>query len=92
MEHTLSPSDFTAIAKNTAGYSASDLTNLAKDASMGPIRDCDAQTLGGTSTVRLRPIRKSDFDFACKRVRASTSSEATKKNADWNRKFGQVLA
>ena len=39
--HSLSNADFEEVATVTEGYSGSDLTALAKDAAMGPIREID---------------------------------------------------
>jgi len=49
------------VAGRTEGYSASDLTNLAKDAAMGPLRDIPANRLLRVRPEDVREVKLDDF-------------------------------
>lgn len=51
----------------TDGYSGSDLTALAKDAALGPIRELKPEQVKNMSASEMRNIRLSDFTESLKR-------------------------
>lgn len=86
--HSLSPSDIALVAKNTDGYSGSDVDNLCREASLGPIR-CIKDILH-VAQADVRPINLQDFEYALTQVRASVSQADLSGYIDWNVKFGSL--
>lgn len=86
----LSAVELDAVAKLTEGYSGSDLTNLAKDAALGPIRDLNADQLIKVDLNNVRNISYRDFLESLKRIRRSVSPASLVQYETWNRDFGDV--
>ena len=86
----LSEDEVGMVAKATSGYSGSDLTNLARDAAFGPIRDVPSETLMTLDKTHLRKIQLEDFRKALAKVRPSVSKDGLKRYSDWNAKFGDI--
>jgi len=89
------------VASRTAGYSNSDLTNLAREAALGPLRDCSRTTpgKGGAAAAPdilevkvddIRPIALTDFLKAMSSVRTSVSYDLLKSFNQWNITYGDV--
>jgi ATPases of the AAA+ class len=76
------------IVQETDGYSGADMTNLCKDAAMGPIRSLDYSKIESIDTLDVRPIRVIDFRDALRQVKASVSDRDLALYLDWNNKFG----
>lgn len=72
----------------TDGYSGSDLTALAKDAAMGPVRELRIEELKQLSVNRIRPVSRKDFVQSLKKIRASVSPQTLDKYIQWNSTFG----
>jgi spastin len=72
----------------TDGYSGSDLTALAKDAAMGPVRELRIEELKQLSVSRIRPISQQDFVQSLRKIRASVSPPTLEKYIQWNCTFG----
>ncbi|CAF3463966.1 unnamed protein product [Rotaria sp. Silwood1] len=87
-EHNLTDNDFRWIANETNGYSGSDLTAVAKDAAMGPVRELGVEELKQLSISHIRPILRQDFIQALRKIRASLSSSTLDKYIQWNSTFG----
>lgn len=86
-EHSLSPGDINLIAKQTEGYSSSDITALARESSMGPIRGLGSKLMT-TSKEKIRPIKLQDFKDAMKTIRPSVSSSYVDEMEKWNYTHG----
>lgn len=86
----LTPSEVKQVAKATAGYSGSDLTNLARDAAFGPLRDIPTEKLVTVKASDLRSIQLEDFRSAIVRVRSSIEQRTLQIFQDWNTQFGDV--
>jgi len=71
--HALKPPQLTQLVELTAGYSCSDLAQVAKDAAMGPIRDLGSSALRTVKEEQLRPISLADFTHALQAIRPSVS-------------------
>lgn len=56
--HCISDSDIAKFAKKVDLYSASDLTNLVKEAAMGPMRDLNSNQMMTVSKYNIRAINK----------------------------------
>ncbi|XP_020405060.1 ATPase family AAA domain-containing protein FIGL1 isoform X6 [Zea mays] len=88
----LSEEETSAICKLTEGYSGSDMKNLVKDASMGPLREA-LQTgveIAKLSKEDMRPVMLKDFENAMREVRPSVSSSELGTYEEWNRQFGSL--
>lgn len=79
-----SSNDIKQLVKMTQGYSASDISNIANDASFGPLRD-----LGGIEKIRdvnkmdVRPIGIQDFYDSIKSSKRSVSKELLDRYTLW---------
>lgn len=70
------------------GFSGSDITALAKDAAMGPLRSLGEALLRMTMD-QIRPIQISDFEASLSTIRPSVSKSGLKEYEDWAREFGE---
>lgn len=73
---------------NRLGYSGSDITALAKDAAMGPLRSL-GEALLYMSTDEIRPIGFEDFEASLINIRPSVSKEGLQEFDDWAKEFGE---
>ncbi|CAF0726560.1 unnamed protein product [Didymodactylos carnosus] len=87
-EHNLTSDDIDYIASQTDNYSGSDLTALAKDAAMGPVRELCIEDLKKLSLQRIRPISIQDFLESLKKIRQSVSPDTLDKYVQWNKNYG----
>ena len=71
-----------------AGFSGSDITALAKDAAMGPLRSL-GEALLYMSTDEIRPINFSDFEASLLNIRPSVNKQGLQQYEDWAREFGE---
>ncbi|KAL1830968.1 hypothetical protein DCAR_0100921 [Daucus carota subsp. sativus] len=88
----LSEEDTNTICKLTEGYSGSDMKNLVKDASMGPLREALRQGVEITKLNKeeMRPVTLQDFESALQEVRPSVSLNELGIYEDWNKQFGSL--
>lgn len=86
-KHSLSESQLGRLVVLTDGFSGSDLTALAKDAAMGPLRAL-GDALLTTPTDQIRPLGFEDFVAALKTIRPSVSKESLKVFEDWAEMYG----
>uniref|UniRef100_A0A3B3UZ40 microtubule-severing ATPase n=1 Tax=Poecilia latipinna TaxID=48699 RepID=A0A3B3UZ40_9TELE len=77
---------------STAGYSGSDLTSLAKDAALGPIRELGPEHVRSMSASEMRNIKMKDFEESLKRVKPTVSSATLNMYTKWNKDFGDTSA
>jgi spastin len=84
----LSKSDIENIAKQTSNFSGSDLTQLAKDAAMAPLREMSVSQIKGTNG--LRPLVHSDITKSYQRVRPSTTKESIVELEQWTKSYGEL--
>ncbi|KAJ3171797.1 hypothetical protein HDU87_008265 [Geranomyces variabilis] len=87
-KHGLSRPDVAQILRLTEGYSGSDITALAREASLGPIRDLGPTKLLSVAADAVRPIQLRDFAAALKIIRPSVSPASLKAYEEWNSKYG----
>lgn len=71
--HALKAPQVTQLVELTAGYSCSDVAQVAKDAAMGPIREVGSSALRTVKEEHLRPISFEDFSRALQSIRPSVS-------------------
>ncbi|XP_045142957.1 spastin [Echinops telfairi] len=79
----LTQKELAQLARMTDGYSGSDLTALAKDAALGPIR-------GSQFELKMRNIRLSDFTESLKKIKRSVSPQNLEAYIRWNKDFGDT--
>ncbi|KAK3301475.1 P-loop containing nucleoside triphosphate hydrolase protein [Chaetomium fimeti] len=87
-KHTLSDADIDTLVGMTDGFSGSDITALAKDAAMGPLRSLGEALLHMTMD-EIRPMEVSDFVSSLTTIRPSVSKTGLKEYEDWAREFGE---
>uniref|UniRef100_A0A8C1R693 Spastin n=1 Tax=Cyprinus carpio TaxID=7962 RepID=A0A8C1R693_CYPCA len=90
--NTLSQKELRQLARMTEGYSGSDLTSLAKDAALGPIRELRPEQLRNIPAGEMRDIRFSDFEDSLKRIKRSVSPQTLDQYVRWNRQYGDTTA
>ncbi|XP_041803254.1 spastin-like [Chelmon rostratus] len=88
----LSKNELSSLAKATAGYSGSDLTSLAKDAALGPIRELGPDQVRSMAASEMRNIKMKDFEDSLKRVKPSVSPATLNMYSKWNKDFGDTTA
>ena len=71
-----------------SGFSGSDITALAKDAAMGPLRSL-GEALLYMSMDEIRPINFDDFEASLINIRPSVSKQGLQEFEDWAREFGE---
>ncbi|XP_062536210.1 spastin isoform X3 [Armigeres subalbatus] len=86
----LGDADMKHLAELTEGYSGSDLTALAKDAALEPIRELNVEEVKNMDPTKLRSIRENDFHNSLKRIRRSVASNSLAAYEKWLQDFGDV--
>ena len=86
-KNDLSEKEKAKLVKLTDGFSGSDLTALAKDAAMGPLRAL-GEALLTTPTDQIRPIGFEDFKASLSTIRPSVSKAGLKVFEDWAAMYG----
>ncbi|XP_062865987.1 spastin isoform X2 [Trichomycterus rosablanca] len=88
----LAQKELSQLARMTDGYSSSDLTSLAKDAALGPIRELRPEQVRNMAANEVRNIRFSDFVESLKKIKKSVSPPTLNEYARWNREYGDTTA
>ncbi|KAJ5679709.1 hypothetical protein N7462_007953 [Penicillium macrosclerotiorum] len=86
--HELSDEDIQVLVHVTEGFSGSDITALAKDAAMGPLRNL-GEALLHTPMDQIRAIKFEDFEASLYSIRPSVSPDGLRKYEEWAREFGE---
>ncbi|KAM3606131.1 uncharacterized protein V6R79_011287 [Siganus canaliculatus] len=87
-KNQLSERELDCVVTATEGFSGADMTQLCKEAALGPIRSiqlCDITTI---TAEQVRPILYGDFQEALNTVRPSVSSKDLELYEEWNKTFG----
>eukprot|EP00126_Sphaerothecum_destruens_P001771 Sdes_comp15193_c0_seq2m4014 len=84
--HELSETHLDQLGDITQGYSGADMSNLCKEAALGPIRSI--KDIRNISADQVPPITMDDFKKALLQVRASVSSKDLSLYVDWNEMYG----
>ncbi|USW59449.1 Putative AAA+ ATPase domain, ATPase, AAA-type, core, Vps4 oligomerization [Septoria linicola] len=87
-KHNLRDRDLKVLVGLTDGFSGSDITALAKDAAMGPLRSLGEKLLH-MSPEDIRPIGMQDFEASLVNIRPSVSKQGLKEFEDWASEFGE---
>jgi spastin len=88
--HSLSNYQIKELANMTDGYSGSDLTALAKDAALGPIREKSVEDLKFLTANKIRALNINDFKLSLLKIRQSTPREGLRELEKWNRDYGDI--
>ncbi|KAJ5138542.1 uncharacterized protein N7515_003390 [Penicillium bovifimosum] len=86
--HELSDADIQVLVQVTEGFSGSDITALAKDAAMGPLRNL-GEALLHTPMDQIRAIIFQDFEASLYSIRPSVSPDGLRKYEEWAKEFGE---
>lgn len=87
-KHNLSGKDLAELVRLTQDFSGSDITALAKDAAMGPLRSLGERLLH-MRPEDIRGIQMEDFKASLMNIRPSVSKEGLKQFEDWAKEFGE---
>ncbi|KAL8794520.1 MAG: hypothetical protein Q9195_002855 [Heterodermia aff. obscurata] len=87
-KHNLKQEDIEVLVQLTDGFSGSDITALAKDAAMGPLRSL-GEALLSMSMDDIRPIGFVDFEASLINIRPSVSKQGLQEFEDWAKEFGE---
>ncbi|NXL95596.1 FIGL1 protein, partial [Alectura lathami] len=88
-EHScLSEEEIELIVKKSEGFSGADMTQLCREASLGPIRSLQSLDIVSIMPDQVRPIAFVDFESAFGTVRPSVSSKDLELYETWNQTFG----
>lgn len=84
----LNAEELEGIVRSTDGFSGADMTQLCREAALGPIRSIQFSDMATITAEQVRPIFHSDFQEALKTVRPSVSSKDLELYEEWNKTFG----
>lgn len=84
------------IAELLEGYSGSDITNICRDAAMGPMRECLQKVTSYNLEARRRAldnkpdltIRMQHFEMSIEKTMPSVSQATVKRYQEWMEEFG----
>ncbi|KAK5603004.1 hypothetical protein CRENBAI_014499 [Crenichthys baileyi] len=77
-----------SVVTATEGFSGADMTQLCREAALGPIRSIQLNDIATISADQVRPILYGDFQEALKTVRPSVSAKDLELYEEWNKTFG----
>lgn len=90
-KNDLSDTDYEVIAEMSDGFSGSDITALAKEAAMEPIRDLGDKLMDADFN-KIRGVIVKDFEKAMLTVKGSVSPDSLEHYQDWAAGFGSTGA
>ncbi|RLW13128.1 hypothetical protein DV515_00000020 [Chloebia gouldiae] len=88
-EHcSLNEEEIELIVQKSDGFSGADMTQLCREASLGPIRSLQSMDIATITPEQVRPISFLDFESALRTVRPSVSPRDLELYETWNQTFG----
>ncbi|XP_064193555.1 fidgetin-like protein 1 [Anguilla rostrata] len=84
----LGPDELEQVVARSEGFSGADMTQLCREAALGPIRSIQIADIATISPEQVRPMLYSDFQEALKTVRPSVSPKDLELYKEWNQTFG----
>lgn len=87
-KNQLGREELQSIVAATDGFSGADMTQLCREAALGPIRSIRLADIATITADQVRPILFGDFQDALKTVRPSVSSKDLELYEEWNKTFG----
>ncbi|XP_068597633.1 fidgetin-like protein 1 [Brachionichthys hirsutus] len=88
VKNQLRDQELDSVVAATEGFSGADMTQLCKEAALGPIRSIQLGDISNITADQVRPILYKDFQEALKTVRPSVSSKDLELYEEWNKTFG----
>ncbi|XP_060681474.1 fidgetin-like protein 1 [Hemiscyllium ocellatum] len=85
---SLNPEEMELIIEQSEGYSGADMTQLCREAALGPIRSIQIADISTITPDQVRPIAFIDFKDALVNVRPSVSLKDLELYEEWNKTFG----
>ncbi|XP_045142287.1 fidgetin-like protein 1 isoform X1 [Echinops telfairi] len=76
------------VVQQSDGFSGADMTQLCREASLGPIRSLQTADIATITPDQVRPIAYIDFENAFRTVRPSVSPRDLELYENWNKMFG----
>ncbi|XP_055848900.1 spastin isoform X2 [Episyrphus balteatus] len=86
----LGPDSLRRLSAMTEGYSGSDLTALAKDAALEPIRELNVEQVKLLDISAVRSITENDFCNSLKRIRRSVAPQSLVLYEKWSQEYGDI--
>lgn len=77
-----------SVVTATHGFSGADMTQLCREAALGPIRSIQLGDITTIAAEQVRPILYGDFQEALHTVRSSVSAKDLELYEEWNKTFG----
>ncbi|TSK22827.1 Fidgetin-like protein 1 [Bagarius yarrelli] len=87
-KNQLETNELEKVVSSTEGFSGADMTQLCREAALGPIRSIQLSDIATITPEQVRPILYCDFQEALKTVRPSVSTKDLELYEDWNKTFG----
>lgn len=87
-KHQLTEEELENVVAASDGFSGADMTQLCREAALGPIRSIQLCDIATITADQVRPILYGDFQEALKTVRPSVSTRDLELYEDWNKTFG----
>ncbi|XP_041866405.1 fidgetin-like protein 1 [Melanotaenia boesemani] len=87
-KNQLREQELESVVKATEGFSGADMTQLCREAALGPIRSIQLSDIATITADQVRPILYGDFQEALKTVRPSVSAKDLELFEEWNQTFG----
>lgn len=87
-KNQLREEELDCVVTATEGFSGADMTQLCREAALGPIRSIQLSDIATITADQVRPILYTDFQEALKTVRPSVSSKDLEQYEEWNKTFG----
>ncbi|XP_076975243.1 fidgetin-like protein 1 [Tamandua tetradactyla] len=84
----LSEEEIDLVIQQSDGFSGADMTQLCREASLGPIRSLQTADIVTITPDQVRPIAYVDFENAFRTVRPSVSPKDLELYENWNKTFG----
>ena len=87
-KNQLGTEELEGVVAAAEGFSGADMTQLCREAALGPIRSIQLSDIATISPDQVRPILYHDFQDALRAVRPSVSTKDLELYEEWNRTFG----
>ena len=87
-KNQLGAEELEGVVAAAEGFSGADMTQLCREAALGPIRSIQLSDITTISPDQVRPILYRDFQDALRAVRPSVSPKDLELYEEWNRTFG----
>ncbi|XP_029305491.1 LOW QUALITY PROTEIN: fidgetin-like protein 1 [Cottoperca gobio] len=87
-KNQLREQELESVVTATQGFSGADMTQLCREAALGPIRSIQLSDIATITADEVRPIVYKDFQEALQTVRPSVSSKDLELYEEWNKTFG----